>query len=234
MGASRCALAVVLIGAQQIPRRDALILGHYQPVLVIAVTHQGFQIDRGIADAQVTLLRLPGRQPGQLAVGGLEVRLDEDAVARIGLGQGVCLLTASHMELGRLHQRGAVGEHQVVALGGVVVAEVAAYLEGAVPIEAHPHPLVTLQGPGQGFPLQHPQRRGGRGVALGQHRQTWGAAVKQGLELGVAMILLDLGLQTDLGPRLYVRVLAGELLVAQVDKMPSELWGLPSPCRSSR
>ncbi|MNH11828.1 hypothetical protein D3C79_713530 [compost metagenome] len=229
MGAGRGALAVVLVGAQQIPRRDALILGHYQPVLVIAVAHHGLQVDQGIADAQVTLLRLPGRQPGQLAVGGLEVRLEEDAVARIGLGQGVCLLTASHMELGRLHQWGAVGEHQVVALGGVVVAEVAAYLEDAVPIEAHPHPLVTLQGPGQGLPLQHPQRRGGRGVALGQHRQARGAAVKQGLELGVTMILLDLGLQTDLGPRLYVRVLAGELLVAQVDEDAIRALGIAVP-----
>ncbi|MOA19158.1 hypothetical protein D3C78_1395180 [compost metagenome] len=88
---------------------------------------------------------------------------------------------------------------------------------------------MTLQGPGQGFPLQHPQRRGGRGVAPGQHRQARGAAVKQGLELGVAMILLDLGLQTDLGPRLYVRVLAGELLVAQVDEDAIRALGIAVP-----
>lgn len=122
------------------------------------------------------------------------------------------------MELGRLHQRGAVGEHQVVAPGGIVVAEVAAYFEGAVGVKAHPHPFVTFQGPGQGFPLQHPQRRGGGGGALGQGCQARCAAIKQGLELGVTMILLDLGLQTDQGARLDVRVLAGEVLVIEVDE----------------
>lgn len=227
--AGRGALAVVVAGAQQIPRGDGLIPGHDQAVLVVAVADHGLQIDRGIADAQVTLLRLPGGQPGELAVPRLDVRLEEDPVAGVGLGQRHGLGAARHMELGRLHQRGAVSEHQVVAPGGIVVAEVAAYLEGAVGVKAYPHPFVTLQGPGQGFPLQYPQRRGGRGGALGQGCQARRAAVKQGLELGVAVILLDLGLQTDQGARLDVRVLAGEVLVVEVDENAVRRLGVAVP-----
>ncbi|MNG94798.1 hypothetical protein D3C79_538160 [compost metagenome] len=207
-GAGRGALAIVLVGAQQIAGRDGLPLRHYQPVLVIAVTHQGLQVDRGIADAQVTLLRLPGGQPGQLAVGGLEVGFEEYPVARIGLCQCLGLAAARHVQLGRFHQRGLMGEHQVVAPGGVVVAEVAADLERAVGIEPHPHPLVTLQRPGQGLPLQHPQWHGGGDAALRQHLQARDLAIQDWLELGMAVVFRHLGFQTDLGPRLDGGVLA--------------------------
>ena len=217
-GAGRGALAIVLVGTQQIAGRDGLLFRHYQPVFVIAVTHQGIQVDRCITDPQITLLRLPGRQPGQLAIGRLEVGFEEYPVAGIGLCQRLGLVAARHVQLGRLHQRCQVGEHQVVALGGVVVAEVAAYLEAAVGIEPHPHPLMAFQRPGQGFPLQHPQHRGGGGCALCQHLQARSAAVEDGFELGVAVIFRDLGFQTDQGARLDVRVLGREVLVVQEDE----------------
>jgi hypothetical protein len=50
----------------------------------------------------------------------------------------------------------------------------------------------------------------------------------------VAVILLDLGLQTDQGTRLDVRVLAGEVLVVEVDENAVRRLGVAVPCTSSR
>ena len=98
-----------------------------------------------------------------------------------------------------------------------------------VSVEAYPHPFVTLQRPGQGLVFQYPQRHGGRHRALSENLQTRGAAVNDRLELGVVVVLLDLGLQTDFGTRLDVRVLAGEVFVVEVDEDAIRRLGIVIP-----
>ncbi|MNZ54516.1 hypothetical protein D3C78_724180 [compost metagenome] len=176
-----------------IHRGDPVV--RHQPVEVIGVADGPFQVAQPIADAQIALLGIEGGIPGQDAIRRLGIGLDHQLIQPIALGPLARLLAHGREFLGRLDERRAVGQHQVVALAIVVEAEVAGDHQAGLGHQPHPHPLVALQQGGQALARRRYQihRRHQAHHGLG-HRQGVGA------ELGLVVILLHLAGDTHLGP----------------------------------
>jgi hypothetical protein len=102
------------------------VAGH-QPEQVVGVAKRPLQPVELVADAQVTVLGVEAGEPGQHTVRRLGVGLHHQLVLLVAQSPVARLLAHGGKFLGRLDERRAIGQHQVVALAVVIEAEVAGH-----------------------------------------------------------------------------------------------------------